>query len=141
MASTRVSERVLQAQIELLRLRLRLGLQIAAQQRFQRLVVAHRGIRFAGLVVRAHEHAVRLLVVGLAFEKALQRSDGVGRVAELELQLGQLSRRAEKLAGDAFAVLFDNAENTCYEATISLTAGKLLSWKAITGVQPTMTIT
>src|SRR5262245_40060177 len=40
---------------------------------------------------------------------------------------------------EAFAVLFDNALNTCYEATIGLTAGKLLSWKAITGVQPTMT--
>src|SRR5262245_34220065 len=40
---------------------------------------------------------------------------------------------------EAFAVLFDNALNTCYEATIALTAGKLLSWKAITGVQPTMT--
>src|SRR5213596_2810117 len=40
---------------------------------------------------------------------------------------------------EAFAVLFDNAQNTCYEAALSLTAGKLLSWKAITGVQPTMT--
>ena len=41
---------------------------------------------------------------------------------------------------EVFAVLFDNALNTCYEATISLAAGKLLSWKAITGVQPTMTV-
>src|SRR5438270_241552 len=45
----------------------------------------------------------------------------------------------QDVSREAFAVLFDNAQNTCYEATISLTAGKLLSWKAITGVQPTMT--
>src|SRR5262245_40717656 len=43
----------------------------------------------------------------------------------------------QDIAREAFAVLFDNALNTCYEATIALTAGKLLSWKAITGVQPT----
>jgi primary-amine oxidase len=41
---------------------------------------------------------------------------------------------------EAFAVLFDNAANACYEATLSLTDAKLLSWKHIPGVQPTMTI-
>ncbi len=41
---------------------------------------------------------------------------------------------------EAFAVLFDNAKNTAYEAVLSLSAEDLLSWKAITGVQPTMTI-
>lgn len=41
---------------------------------------------------------------------------------------------------EAFVVLFDNAKNTAYEAALSLTDGKLLSWKAIEGVQPTMTV-
>lgn len=40
----------------------------------------------------------------------------------------------------AFAVLFDNAANACYEATLSLTDGVLLDWKHVPGVQPTMTI-
>jgi primary-amine oxidase len=41
---------------------------------------------------------------------------------------------------EAFAVLFDNATNSCYEAALSLTDGKLLSWRHVPGVQPTMTI-
>src|SRR5712691_5472090 len=40
---------------------------------------------------------------------------------------------------EAFAVLFDNAKNACYETTLSLTDRKLLSWRHIPGVQPTMT--
>jgi primary-amine oxidase len=41
---------------------------------------------------------------------------------------------------EAFAVLFDNAMNSCYEAVVSLTHPDLLSWKHVPGVQPTMTI-
>lgn len=40
----------------------------------------------------------------------------------------------------AFAVLFDNGTNSCYEATLSLTDEKLLAWKHVPGAQPTMTI-
>jgi primary-amine oxidase len=43
-------------------------------------------------------------------------------------------------AREAFAVLFDNATNSCYEATVALTDEKMLSWKHVPGVQPTMTI-
>src|SRR5262245_55387617 len=39
---------------------------------------------------------------------------------------------------DAFAVLFDNATNSCYETTVSLTDRKVTSHKHIPGVQPTM---
>ena len=39
----------------------------------------------------------------------------------------------------AFAVLFDNATNSCYEATIALTEKAVRTWKHIPGVQPTMT--
>ena len=45
------------------------------------------------------------------------------------------------LQREALAVLFDNATNSCYETTLSLTDRKLLSWKHIPGVQPTMTST
>lgn len=41
---------------------------------------------------------------------------------------------------EANAILFDNALNRCYEASVSLTAQKLLSWKHVPDVQPTMTI-
>src|SRR5271167_2638763 len=40
----------------------------------------------------------------------------------------------------AFAVLFDNAKNSCYEATIALGDNSLVSWNHIPGVQPTMTM-
>jgi primary-amine oxidase len=41
---------------------------------------------------------------------------------------------------EAFAVLFDNATNCCFETAVSLTKSTLLSWKAVPDVQPTMTI-
>jgi primary-amine oxidase len=41
---------------------------------------------------------------------------------------------------EAFAVLFDNATNSCHEATLSLSRGCVLAWKHVPGVQPTMTI-
>src|SRR5262245_20612291 len=40
----------------------------------------------------------------------------------------------------AFAVLFNNAANSCYEATLSLAKRELIGWKHVPGVQPTMTI-
>src|SRR3954469_6770533 len=45
----------------------------------------------------------------------------------------------EPIRREANAVLFDNGTNSCYEATLSLTERKLLAWKHIPGVQPTMT--
>ncbi len=41
---------------------------------------------------------------------------------------------------EAEAILFDNATNSCYEATLSLTGGELVAWRHVPGVQPTMTI-
>ena len=37
----------------------------------------------------------------------------------------------------AFAILFDNATNSCFEATVSLAKSELVSWKHVPGVQPT----
>jgi primary-amine oxidase len=47
---------------------------------------------------------------------------------------------ANPLRREAFAVLHDNSTNSCYEAMLSLTDRKLLSWEHIPGVQPTMTM-
>jgi primary-amine oxidase len=41
---------------------------------------------------------------------------------------------------EVFAVLFDNATNTCHEATVSLTTKQLRAFETVPGVQPTMTI-
>ena len=41
---------------------------------------------------------------------------------------------------EAAVVLFDNAQNACYEAVVSLTASELVSYRHVPGVQPTMTI-
>ncbi|HLW66318.1 MAG TPA: primary-amine oxidase [Gemmataceae bacterium] len=46
----------------------------------------------------------------------------------------------EKVAWQAFAVLFDNGTNSCYEATVSLDDNRLLAYRHIPGAQPTMTI-
>src|SRR5205807_300414 len=46
----------------------------------------------------------------------------------------------EPIRREAFAVLFDNGTNSCYESSVSLTDRKVLSWKHVPGVQPTMTI-
>ena len=43
------------------------------------------------------------------------------------------------LPREAFAVLFDNATNTAAETSLSLTDRKVLAWKSVPGVQPTMT--
>ena len=39
----------------------------------------------------------------------------------------------------AFTVLFDNAANACYEATVSLADRAVVGWTHVPGVQPTMT--
>ena len=44
------------------------------------------------------------------------------------------------LPREAFAVLFDNATNSCYEAVVSLTDQKLVAHKHVPGVQPTMSM-
>ncbi len=41
---------------------------------------------------------------------------------------------------EACVVLFDNAANSCYEASVSVTSRSVMSWKHVPGVQPTMTI-
>src|SRR5437867_86827 len=46
----------------------------------------------------------------------------------------------EPILREACAVLFDNGTNSCYETTLSLTDRRLLSWKHVPGVQPTMTM-
>jgi primary-amine oxidase len=46
----------------------------------------------------------------------------------------------EKIARQAFAVLFDNGTNSCYEATVSLNENRLAAFRQIPGAQPTMTI-
>jgi primary-amine oxidase len=45
----------------------------------------------------------------------------------------------ETFAREAAVVLFDNGANSCFETEVSLTDQRLLSWKHIPGVQPTMT--
>jgi primary-amine oxidase len=47
---------------------------------------------------------------------------------------------APNVPREAFAVLFDNAANSCYEATVSLAKESVLGFEHIPGVQPTMTI-
>lgn len=41
---------------------------------------------------------------------------------------------------EAFVVLFDNGTNTAHEATVSLSQEKVVAFRSLTGVQPTMTI-
>ncbi len=61
-------------------------------------------------------------------------------VALREPDKARVHRGETGLPREAFAVLFDNAANACHEATVSLSEEKLLDWKHVPGVQPTMTI-
>jgi primary-amine oxidase len=61
-------------------------------------------------------------------------------VALREPEKSAVYRPAASIRREALAVLFDNAANACYEASVSLTDEKLLDWKHVPGAQPTMTI-
>jgi len=54
--------------------------------------------------------------------------------------LGGSGNGSSGASREAFAVLFDNATNSCYEASLSLSDSRLMSWKHVPGVQPTMTV-
>jgi primary-amine oxidase len=43
-----------------------------------------------------------------------------------------------EITRSAFALLFDNEKNECYEAIVSVDRGTVISWKHVPGVQPTM---
>ena len=45
-----------------------------------------------------------------------------------------------ELPRSAKAILFDNDTNSCFEAVVSLSQARVVSWRHIPGVQPTMTI-
>ncbi|MEP7259162.1 MAG: primary-amine oxidase [Flavitalea sp.] len=56
-----------------------------------------------------------------------------------KLQVKNFLSNPEKDAPrEAFVVLFDNSKNECYETVVSIAEKKVLSWKHIPGVQPTM---
>jgi primary-amine oxidase len=59
---------------------------------------------------------------------------------ELPKEVVHRFRGDEAVPREAFAVLFDNGTNACYEAALSLTGRKILSWVHLPGVQPTMTV-
>jgi primary-amine oxidase len=46
----------------------------------------------------------------------------------------------DPIAREAFLILLDNADGMTYEAVVSLTTGKVVSWRPIPGVQPSIMI-
>ena len=95
------------ALVELSRRRLGLGAEIAVEHRLERLVVTDGERVIAGLVVRAHQKTVRLLVVRLELEELLERPDGGLRFLPLELECGELFRRCDELTIRLFALPID----------------------------------
>ena len=77
------------------------------QHRLERLVVTHRERVVAGLVVRAHQKAMRFLVVRLELEELLQRPNGGLRFLPLELERCELLRRCDELMVGLFALSID----------------------------------
>lgn len=57
------------------------------------------------------------------------------------LEPGKKALRSTRapLPREAFVSLFDNASNSCFEATVSLEQARILRWEHIPGVQPTIT--
>jgi len=78
-------------------------------------------------------------VVGLL--KTKQKITPTTRVVSVSLKEPpkELVHAGKETAREAFAVLFDNATNSCYETVVSLPQNAVLSWKHIPGAQPTMT--
>ena len=48
--------------------------------------------------------------------------------------------RGSDMEREAFAVLLDNASETCVEVTVSLTQSKVTQWRAVPGAQPSIMI-
>lgn len=69
------------------------------------------------------QHTVRFISVSLREPSKQLVKSGVGR---------------EQIPREAFAVIFDNTTNSCYEAVVSVDSGSVTSWEHIEGVQPTM---
>src|SRR6266446_2988395 len=95
------------ALVELSRRRLGLGAQIAVEHRLERLVMTHGERVIYGLVMRAHQKAMRLLVVGLELEELLERADRGLRILPLELEGRELLRRGDELTVRLFALPID----------------------------------
>jgi len=82
--------------------------------------------------------AVKLLREGRDLGPAVRFISVVLRESGKE-QVKQFSRGAEP-DREAFAVLYDSGKLKTYEAIVSLTEGRIVLWKEMRGVQPTMAI-
>src|SRR5882762_11971019 len=74
-----------------------LGAEVAVEHRLERLVVTDGECVIARLVVRAHQKAMRFLVVRLELEELLERTDRGLRLLPLELEGRELLRRCDEL--------------------------------------------
>src|SRR2546423_13840194 len=95
------------ALVELPCRRLGLRAKIAVEHRFERLVVADGEGVIARLVMRAHQKAMRFLVVGLELQGFLQRPDGRLRLLPFEPERRTLPRRSPDLPIRLFALPLD----------------------------------
>src|SRR5438045_8038128 len=81
--------------------------EVAVEHRLERLVVTEGERVIAGLVVRAHQEAMRLLVVWLQFQQLLERPDCGLRLLPLELECRELLRRRDELTVCLFTLPID----------------------------------
>src|SRR5256714_6803935 len=95
------------ALVELARRDFGLRAEVAVEHRLERLVVTDGERVIAGLVVRAHEEAMRLLVVRLQLQQLLERPDGGLRILPLELECRELLRRRDELTVRLFTLPID----------------------------------
>src|SRR5437762_2297014 len=95
------------ALVELAGRGLRLSAEVAVEHRFERLVVTDGERVIAGLVVRAHQEAMRLLVVRLQLQQLLERPDRGLRLLPLELECRKLFRRRDELTVRLFTLPID----------------------------------
>jgi len=79
--------------VELFCRRLGLGSEVAVEHGLEGLVVTHREGVIAGLVMCAHQEAMRFLVVWLELEKFFERSDRGLRFLPVEFEGRELLRR------------------------------------------------
>lgn len=81
---------------------------------------------------------VQIILSEKGFSKMITRFIAVS-LKEPKKSFVYAFKEADSIERETFVILLDSSTGLVYEAVVSLTSGKIVSWENIPGVQPTMT--
>lgn len=82
---------------------------------------------------------VQIILSEKGFSKMITRFIAVS-LKEPKKSFVYAFKEADSIERETFVILLDSSTGLVYEAVVSLTSGKIVSWENIPGVQPTMTV-